>query len=149
MPQPTTPTHFADSGPVAEALAVIERLDEIDPETISTILATMRRYQVGLTVGQAVPPVTACVLLYLAGTVGLAIPTPLLIGLLILSIGILPLTFEVQRRAFLAECMSLGLSKPLAKRLYSRLVRSSLRFQRGPRNEGETYRLLIGKSDRV
>lgn len=143
MHRPATSTHIPDAGPAGDALVATERRDDIDAETLRSILAAVGRHQIGVVVGTAVPPVLGCVLLYLAGTAGYAIPTAALMAALVLAIGTLPITLGARRRAFLVECTSVGISERLAKRLYWRVARSELRFERGTRSQDEADRLVV------
>ena len=110
-------------------MAGTDRPEDVDAETLISVLAAMRRHEIGVAVGAMVPPLLGIVLLYLGGEVGLAVPPALLAGVFALSLVTGPLVLWSSRRAFIAECVSLGLSPALAKRLFLKLTHAQARFE--------------------
>jgi hypothetical protein len=135
MTGPTSPARIPDGALVPTALATTESVEDVDAETMISVLAAMRRHEIGVAVGAAIPPLLGCVLLYLGGEVGVAVPAALLAGVGALSIATVPLLIWWTRRAFIAECVSLGLSPALAKRLHRRSALAAFKFEREQRQE--------------
>jgi hypothetical protein len=130
MPQRATSTQVPAAATARDALVPAHRAEELDDGTLVAMLTAVRKHEIGIAVGAAGPIVLACGLLYVAGTLGIAVPGLVLAASLALTWAMVPVVLVASRRAFLSECASLGIAKALAARLHWRVLRSELRLEK-------------------
>lgn len=103
----------------AEALPTTVDDAPLDPATTEALRQAHHRHGVAITIGTLGPMALGTVLLLLDNAGVVAVPYSAL--LVTYAMGLLagPLAYAMDRRAFLAECTSLGLSSTKAKELYA------------------------------
>ena len=114
----------------ATALVHAREADEIDEDTARAALAAMRKHEIGVAIGGIAPALIGLVLLRL-GAEGLGIPWQALVATMLVCVAAVPVVITSSRRAFLAECASLGVSPKSAKAFYRRVLRAQVRLEKG------------------
>ena len=106
-----------------------ENNDALDSATTEALMRAYRRHSVAIAIGTAAPMALGVVLL-LAANAGVPVPSQALVATFVMGLVAAPFAMVMDRRAFLAECASLGLSSSRAKEMYTRHLREQLRFSR-------------------
>lgn len=103
--------------------------DALDAETTEALLRAYRRHSWSIAIGVAAPLVLGLALL-LAANAGLPVPWQALVTTFAMGLVAAPFAMVMDRRAFLLECRSLGMSSSRAKEMYARHLRHQARFTR-------------------
>jgi hypothetical protein len=103
--------------------------DVLDAETTEALLRAYRRHSWAIAIGVAAPLALGVALL-LAANAGAPVPWQALVATFAMGLAAAPFAMVMDRRAFLLECTSLGLSSSRAKEMYARHLRQQARFSR-------------------
>lgn len=114
--------------------------EELDEATALAAVQALRKHEIGVAIGAVGPLVVGLALLVLAGAGGWAVPTSVLLASLLVACASVPALLIASRRAFLAECASLGVPAPAAKRLYGRVRGADFKLDR--RSQSDRDRAL-------
>ncbi len=106
--------------------------DEVlDAATTEALLRAYNRHSSAIAIGVAAPPTLGVALLF-AANAGAPVPWQALVATFVMSLLAAPFAMVMDRRAFLAECTSLGLSSSRAKEMYAHHLRQMARFTSKP-----------------
>lgn len=102
----------------------------LDEATALALRQAHQRHGVAIAIGTMGPLALGVGLLLLANAGVVAVPPVALVATLVMGILSAPVALAMDRRAFLAECASLGVSSSQARQLYAHHRREQRRLKR-------------------
>jgi hypothetical protein len=106
---------------------VVDDDGPLDAPTLAALRHAHQRHGVAIAIGTAGPVGLGLLLLLLANTGVVAVPLAALVATCAMAVVAAPFALAMDRRAFVAECASLGLSSSRAKQLYAQHRREQRR----------------------
>ena len=124
--------------PATSAAHALQRIDALpatvddaplDTATTEALQQAHQRHGRAIAIGTMGPLTLGIGLLLLANAGVVAVPAGALVATLVMGVLAGPLAYAMDRRAFLAECASLGVSSTRAKQLYAQHRREQRRLK--------------------